>query len=94
MDAISRFITFSKCVLFTEVEMTNGEDYDSEHSDDCEKDNTESSDVKEKEKYLFTIHSVNAAANLEVEQLKDDGNPLKIDSKYLKISLDVSERFC
>lgn len=62
--------------------MTNGEDYDSDHSD-CEKENMENSDTKEKEKYLFTIHSVNAAANLEVEHLKDDGNPLKLDRKCL-----------
>lgn len=60
--------------------MTNGEDYDSEHSD-CEKENSENSDIKEKEKYLFSIHSVNAAANLEVGQLKDDGNILKLDRK-------------
>lgn len=58
--------------------MTNGEDYDSEHSD-CEKENSENSDMKEK--YLFSIHSVNAAANLEVGQLKDDGNILKLDRK-------------
>jgi hypothetical protein len=78
-----------------EVEMTNGEDYDSEHSD-CEKENMENSDVKEKEKYMFTIHSVNAAANLEVEQLKDDGNPLKLDSKmYLAVEFDekVKQKF-
>lgn len=72
----------------SEVEMTNGEDYDSEHSD-CEKENMENFEIKEREKYLFTIHSVNAAANLEVECLKDDGNPVKLDSKYSVIQFIV-----
>lgn len=63
----------------TEMDMTNGEDYDSERSEGDKEDDIE--DVKDKKRRLFNIMSVNASGNLDVDQIKDDGRPLKLERK-------------
>ncbi|XP_054720476.1 ubiquitin carboxyl-terminal hydrolase 4-like [Uloborus diversus] len=70
-----------------EMELTNGEDYDSEHSEG-EKDGTmESNEEGGRDKrHIFSIHSVNALGSMDVEHLDDRGSLLKLDRKmYLAV---------
>lgn len=61
--------------------MTNGEDYDSERSDGEKENEDDIENVKERKHRLFNIVSVNASGNLDVDQIKDDGRPLKLERK-------------
>ncbi|CAL1290748.1 unnamed protein product [Larinioides sclopetarius] len=83
-----------------DVDMTNGEDYDSEKSD-CEKENEADYDadcenIKDKPRLLFNIVSVNASGNLDVDQILNDGRLLKLERKtsshvgkiYLAVEFD------
>lgn len=67
--------------LITDIDMTNGEDYDSERSDGEKENEDDIENVKERKHRLFNIVSVNASGNLDVDQIKDDGRPLKLERK-------------